>query len=251
VDDENGVIKGIIIHDNSDKRQRKIVTAEWGELVFDHETERMNFILYNGEIHEVDNQSLENYRRMQFEKHQISIPVSNMVLKRSQSSYRGDREKDLAMMQEDIEKNLRAVEDRRERIRNIVNSELNTTFPRILWGDTTSTHQKAGEFKRRQKWTGIQRIKALKGQIEGEARVIRGLFRSVSALMVEKHKKRSVPFACIVFVLIGAPLGIMVRRGGFAMGGVLSLIFFLIYWTFLIGGEQLADRHYIFPGFAM
>ena len=34
---------------------------------------------------------------------------------------------------------------------------------------------------------------------------------------VEIHKKYSIPVACIVFVLIGAPLGVMTRKGGFGM----------------------------------
>ena len=64
---------------------------------------------------------------------------------------------------------------------------------------------------------------------------------------VEIHKKYSLPFACIVFVLIGAPLGTMMRKGGFGMAAGISLIFFLIYWAFLIGGEKLADRGLLSP----
>jgi lipopolysaccharide export system permease protein len=70
-------------------------------------------------------------------------------------------------------------------------------------------------------------------------------------LRVEIHKKYSIPFACVVFALIGAPVGIMARQGGWAIGGGLSLFFFLLYWTFLIGGEGLADRQFISPVVAM
>ena len=48
--------------------------------------------------------------------------------------------------------------------------------------------------------------------------------------------------ACIVFVFIGAPLGIMARRGTFAVAASMSFGFFLLYWASLIGGEKLADR---------
>jgi lipopolysaccharide export system permease protein len=88
-------------------------------------------------------------------------------------------------------------------------------------------------------------------KINDELRVLRSYRQSINALRVEIHKKYSIPVACIVFVLIGAPLGIMARQGGLATGGGLSLIFFLIYWTFLIGGEQLADRGFISPVVAM
>ena len=69
--------------------------------------------------------------------------------------------------------------------------------------------------------------------------------------MVELHKKFSIPFACIIFVLVGAPLGIMTRKGNFAISASISLVFFIIYWTFLISGEELADRGLISPFISM
>jgi len=75
--------------------------------------------------------------------------------------------------------------------------------------------------------------------------------RELDRYWVEIHKKYSLPFACIVFVLIGAPLGTMMRKGGFGMAAGISLIFFLIYWAFLIGGEKLADRDILSPFMGM
>ena len=69
--------------------------------------------------------------------------------------------------------------------------------------------------------------------------------------LVEIYKKFSIPVACLVFVLIGAPLGMMARRGGFGMGAGLSLGFFLFYWACLIGGEKLADRGELSPFWGM
>jgi lipopolysaccharide export system permease protein len=65
--------------------------------------------------------------------------------------------------------------------------------------------------------------------------------REINSMEVEIQKKFSIPAACIAFVLIGAPLGSLARKGGFATGIGLSLFFFIIYWAFLIGGEQMAD----------
>jgi lipopolysaccharide export LptBFGC system permease protein LptF/predicted regulator of Ras-like GTPase activity (Roadblock/LC7/MglB family) len=70
-------------------------------------------------------------------------------------------------------------------------------------------------------------------------------------LLVEIHKKYAIAAACLVFVLIGAPLGVLARRGGLATGTALSLGFFLLYWACLIGGEDLADREIVSPFMAM
>ncbi len=68
---------------------------------------------------------------------------------------------------------------------------------------------------------------------------------------MEIYKKYSIPFACIVFVLIGAPLGIRARKGSLGVGITFSVGFFLLYWACLIGGEELADRQLVSPALAM
>jgi lipopolysaccharide export system permease protein len=82
------------------------------------------------------------------------------------------------------------------------------------------------------------------GRMEGE-------LKRAAQYMVEIHKKFSTAFACFVFVLIGAPLGIMARKGGIGTGILYSLAFFVIYWICLIGGENLADRLVVSPELAM
>jgi lipopolysaccharide export system permease protein len=43
----------------------------------------------------------------------------------------------------------------------------------------------------------------------------------------------------------------MVKKGGFGVAASISLLFFLIYWAFLIGGEKLADRGIVSPFIGM
>ncbi len=75
--------------------------------------------------------------------------------------------------------------------------------------------------------------------------------RRISAYMVEVHKKFSIPAACLVFVLLGTPLGMMAGKGGLGVSGGISLIFFTIYWAFLAAGEDLADRGLASPWVSM
>lgn len=49
---------------------------------------------------------------------------------------------------------------------------------------------------------------------------------------VERSRKFALAFACIVFFLIGAPLGAIIRKGGIGMPVVISVIFFIIYYIF-------------------
>jgi lipopolysaccharide export system permease protein len=68
---------------------------------------------------------------------------------------------------------------------------------------------------------------------------------------LEIHKKFSIPAACLLFVLVGTPLGILARSGGVGTATAYSLTFFIVYWAGLIGGEALADRGKIDGAVAM
>jgi lipopolysaccharide export system permease protein len=69
--------------------------------------------------------------------------------------------------------------------------------------------------------------------------------------LVEIHKKWAIPFACLAFVLIGLPLGVMTRSSGMVAGFGYALLFYIIYWIFLIAGEDLGDRNLIAPWLGM
>ena len=75
--------------------------------------------------------------------------------------------------------------------------------------------------------------------------------RELNKYSVEIHKKFSVPFACIIFVLLGMPLGILSRKGNMSVSVSISLGVFIIYWCFLIMGEDLADKTILNPTIAM
>ena len=69
--------------------------------------------------------------------------------------------------------------------------------------------------------------------------------------LLEAQKKFSIPFACMVFVLIGAPLGIQTKKGGLGNGITLSFFLFMLYYIILVGGEELCERGSLYPSLAM
>ncbi len=249
---EKNILKGIIIHDYSDPEYSQTVIAESGQLAFSEEREKMIFTLFNVEIHSVELADLENYRMVKSKQWILSVPVSNMVLERSQSEHRGDREKSADMLREDIARYLKQVAQREENIRRIVQLDLKQLFIDGIWSrknggmeNNETIERDPSDLDRNAKTRQVfQRIQA-------EMKLIEGQKLSILSKQVEIQKKYSIPVACIVFVLIGAPLGIMARQGGMAVGGGLSLLFFIIYWIFIIAGEQLADRGYVSPFIAM
>ena len=68
---------------------------------------------------------------------------------------------------------------------------------------------------------------------------------------VEIQKKFALSAACVVFVLIGAPIALRFPRGGVGLVIGVSLVVFAIYYVGLIAGESLADRAFLTPFWAM
>ena len=251
IDNKNDSLHGIIINDSSDPKFNKTIFAESGRLYYSKEHSTLVFSLNNGEVHEVEKANLENYRRLKFNKHKIYIPVSNMVLERSSSGRRGTREKSAPMLQEDIKRHVQSITQKKDMAVKQAILRIKPFFPARFYPDTTDTSHITLLQETTTRKTNLNRLRQAMQSIHFQIQGIRGIKKSIAALLVEIHKKYSIPVACIVFVLIGAPVGIIARQGGMAVSGGISMIFFLIYWAFLIGGEQLADRGMMNPILAM
>lgn len=65
--------------------------------------------------------------------------------------------------------------------------------------------------------------------------------------IIEIHKKFTIPFACIVFGIIGIPLGILKHRSGKSRGFVTGLIVIMIYYVIQLGGEALGETGVLPP----
>lgn len=68
---------------------------------------------------------------------------------------------------------------------------------------------------------------------------------------VEIEKKFSIAAACVVFVLLGAPIALRFPRGGVGLTIGVSLGVFAIYYVGLLAGEALSDSGYVDPALAM
>jgi lipopolysaccharide export system permease protein len=75
----------------------------------------------------------------------------------------------------------------------------------------------------------------------------KSLGEDITPQEVELHKRYAIPFSCLVFGLLGVPLGIQPRRSGRSYGFVISLLILLTYYISLTASEILAIRQTIPP----
>ena len=76
--------------------------------------------------------------------------------------------------------------------------------------------------------------------------------RTLQNYELEFHKKFSIPFACLTFIIFAFPVGLLTRRAGRAVGFGIGLLVSTIYWSMLIAGQTLGiNNPALSPALAM
>lgn len=88
-------------------------------------------------------------------------------------------------------------------------------------------------------------------EITGEIKRRTKMNEDVNLLWVEYFKKTSIPFACLAFFLIGAPLGILAPRSGRYFSYFIGVLLIFIYYIFLSLGETFGANGKLSPFLAM
>jgi lipopolysaccharide export system permease protein len=248
IDDKTSEIEGITIYETKGNETPVTIRARQGELAFSPENDRLTLTLYEGEIHEVDDQDPMKYRRLTFEKHVLHINNLGTELKMTQSQNRGDREMGIQLMKEKITEYRKVADEHSETIRTIIEEQLRPVLPASL---LETMLQDLSSVPKEIEDRLYEEDRSILRKLQTESRIVANSLRQVSKYEVEIHKKISIPVACLVFVLVGTSLGVLTRRGGWPLALGISFFFFVLYWAFLIGGEQLADRRMVPAGWAM
>ena len=278
VNSKSGDLKGVRIFSDDPNQDPNVTVAETGNISVTGDGEYIELSLFNGETHSVSRKNEKDYFIARFAKQVFYLKNIDTRLERTTESSRGDREKTITMMMQDV----RAFQESNWTMEmayvNVLDSvggfiaRMDTAAPagqasRADSADAAANNARlpaapgAGVVKdsvahaftawaanlRNGIGQAIGRMRFDNTTVERYIRAKQANDSEIARYMVEVHKKFAIPVACIIFVLIGAPLGIMARRGGLAVGATYSVFFFIIYWVGLISGENLADRQIISP----
>ncbi len=241
---EQGVnlLHDVTIYDYSSPAKINVVTAKTGKIYFSPDLKYLLMDLDNGEIHESETDGTTMYRKLLFTRHRIAMNADQFAFQPSNNMSRGDRELSASIMQHRV--------DSLAKVKNEFDSLLNAFIVPVFYGESSQIGIKPIKSYNNDAimyTNALSRILTSKNNIMPYVMRAEMIKNEMNRYKVEIYKKYAIPTACVIFILLGAPLGIMMRKGGFGMAGSISLFFFLVYWSFLIGGEKLADRGMISP----
>jgi lipopolysaccharide export system permease protein len=244
----------VTIYDLSDARKSRTVVADSGRIALNPEQTNMMLTLFDGSIIDVTEQQQAQLNRIFFQQQLVELKGVGTQLERRQSESRTDREMSITMLQTQIDSAQLRLTDIRKQAVTFQEQNLNS----VLTGGSSTYPPSSGLPSYADRYTYIGHQGNL---VSGEDEVVyRAALESqrlannaanerrvMNEYAVEYHKKFAIAFACIIFVLIGAPLAVRFPRGGVGMVIAASLTIFGIYYVSLIGGESLGDRGRIQP----
>lgn len=252
----------VVIYDMSVGQKIRSIYADSGQMAWNAGRTNMLLTLYDGYMLEVDTYDPRQFQHVDFVVHEQVMEGLGDQLTRVDESYRSDREMSLAMLTARIdsarhEADSLYLEVGRRNEYAVLQAlagphdlaELDPT-PRLPPSSGASRYVEVVEPGAAGEWEAEDRVirrtalelQVLRNQIDAR----RG---EINRFTVEYHKKFAIPVACIIFVLVGAPLAVRFPRGGAGMVIAISLTVFAIYYMSLIGGESLGDRGRVPPWF--
>jgi lipopolysaccharide export system permease protein len=267
IDPVTDELEDIVIYDVSDPSAQRTTYAKRGTMAFSQDQTDLYLNLYDGSVFEVPKDRLGGFQQAEFSQQFLPIRgISNILERGYASDYRSDREMSTEML---AWRALSYERDRAEVREEAYGSSLQAVKRALGWTGIgegmipPSPSRGSDGVAARPGLTvpaGLQQSEVLppdevtrevmsasKTQAERDES-----FRLAAIkYRVEIHKKYAIAFACIVFVLLGAPLAVRFPRGGVGMVITASVVIFAIFWMSLIGGETLADRGYMSPAMSM
>jgi len=257
-----------IFQDQTEKREQAVIGAKWGILSAMDSSTMLELNLHDGMVFRYlaaplgDTQRIEETR---FGHYLIRFDLSDLQFSRTNPEIRN---------RDDRTMSAQAMAMVRDSLYAIVRHDLGTMLaqhsPVVLRGDPLPSdslitapirlsNTDSTEAPLLTSYVALNRLRSADDQrftanqavnvardavsnIEGMKGGVQWRFERMAQYLVEIHKKISIPMACVVFVLLGAPLGMLVRKGNLGFNAVLSTVLFTYYWISIIQGEKLADR---------
>lgn len=243
------------VADSSALPKYKNKTEELLNPVKDLPLSLIEITLFDGETHS-DAESGDHFV-ISFAQQTVYVKNVDSEMNHTTSMRRGDREKSAKQLLEDVAGLKVEVDERKGKhndrlalFTNLVDSASNAKEGTKIEFNTFEEWVKGLEVKRSDR-KSYRLISREASTAKMQASRIKRRQLAINKNLVEVHKKYALGVAAIVFVLLGIPLGIIAKNGSVAVGAVYSLVFYILYYVFLIVGENLGDKGLVPPALAM
>ncbi len=260
---EHGLMEGVLIYDNRDNNGRgntMTTMADSGYIRLSDDRRFMLITLYNGETYEENRGGRDWSNNTTLSRH--TFAVQNMV--QSVDGFAMQRTDD-SLFSNSRTQNIRelslSIDSLQHRVDSVVRGLNNSFLSRTLFTynpgmvDDTLDWQPANRLDLRDSIAEIgysARIELIRDAVRTSTNVqsslnfneydIKNDVASLYTAQQDWHQMLALPVSILVFFLIGAPLGAIIRKGGLGMPIVVSVVFFVVYYVINLFGKKMAGE---------
>lgn len=259
-DHQTRLLKDVLIYDNRNKTGNMTTTvADSGYINLSEDKRFLLITLYNGETYE----ETRNYKWMKdnelrhhkFEIQRGIMPLEGFDFQRTDASLfgRSSQSKNIKELSHGID-SLEKVNSRylSEAYGPLLQTSLFPFMPELSQDSMDIVRYERTAFiedsianltmknKRAIYSSSLGKARSAKNNHSFDEKLSKNAVTSLYLFQVEWHRKLSVPVSVMIFFLIGAPLGAIIRKGGLGTPIVISVLFFVVYYIVSITGEKMA-----------
>ena len=246
---ENGIdLEGVMIYDHtSEEGNDKVIIAEKGQMYLSENENYFIISLENGysyfEMNINKKDEKRPLQRSQFKKDILRFDLSDFGMKRtSEELYRNHyammNNAQLSIAIDSIySKSNTKLYLHKSNISNKIKFDFQKLENNFKRKDNNITHNKSIIYT-----NAISSVKYIKSMLNNIISDQTYYQKIAIKHKVEWHRKWSLAVACIIFFLIGAPLGAIIKKGGFGMPVIVSVGFFIMYHIVSVTAEKMVKE---------
>jgi lipopolysaccharide export system permease protein len=265
--EDNETIYDVVIYDNrvTSSTGRSVIVAEWGRMTMSEDKRYLFLNLFKGKRFEEMPQ--RDFRRhnyphnvLKFGEEYITIDLSSFSFNRTNEDLFKDSYHMLNVVE--LRNAADSVYKSREKLMALI-PDYTKIYYRLYDTSLTALHitstlpgdNMTKVFKHINSETlysnALSSARTVKSITDYGSQALIGENKTWTRYWVEWHRKYTLSFACMVLFFIGAPLGTIIRKGGFGTPVVISVILYVVYHIVSMMGEKFARQLILTPFMGM
>ena len=239
---DDDVLNGILIYDHKENLgNKKVISAKSGKMKITDDEKYMELYLFDGNSYiEIENNNKKKKsinRKISFQKDLIRFDLSSFNMKNSEMLYKGH----YAMLNnKQLSYSIDSLHNKLINKQNLIKVRVSENYKYDVSSKSDSVISLNNLNNKRIHETAINKLRILKSVSKSNADDLNYKKTIIAKHKIEWHRKISLAFACIIMFLIGAPLGSIIRKGGFSVPLLVSILLFVVYYVISITGEKTA-----------
>jgi lipopolysaccharide export system permease protein len=251
-DPDGKTIHQVLIYEQSNGPQDVCITAESGVMRVSNDKRFLEFNLRNGYRYQEKGNALDTgteFIRLKFSEFTKLFDLSALQKGKTPDSIYRNSEKMLSARQ--LTRRIDSLNHWKDSFATQSYRNLTGNYVRYLYlpdniRKSVSKSDKARAIPDSLKYTidekYIARLNEIKSSVQYNEYERKGKEDAVMYSRIEWHRKYSLSLACLILFFIGAPLGSIIRKGGFGMPLVAAIVLFLIFHLLNVFGEKFVKE---------